>query len=224
MRAVVLWVWNRGVVSTFLAGLFAILPVAITVAIIGWVAGYIHEALTLLGQAVSPLESQFAILENETVAAAIGLIVVLVCVWLLGLLVKSSARYRVQRWVDGTINLIPIVKSVYSTVSRLVGMLKKDDKAELAAMSVVFCSFGQARGGGFLGLLASPEAFSFDGHEYHVVYIPTSPIPMSGGVLFVPTDAVQPIDMTAEQVMRIYFSMGILSPEVIPSQYRPVQP
>ena len=33
------WLWKTGILSTFLAGLFAVLPIVITVGIMAWVGG-----------------------------------------------------------------------------------------------------------------------------------------------------------------------------------------
>ena len=37
MTRAVRWLWKRGIVSTFLAGLFALLPIVITVGMMAWV-------------------------------------------------------------------------------------------------------------------------------------------------------------------------------------------
>ena len=70
-----------------------------------------------------------------------------------------------------------------------------------------------------MALLATPDTYRFDDAEYHVVYIPTSPLPMSGGILFVPTNAVRKVDMTADALMQIYFSLGVLSSQAVPGKH-----
>ncbi len=225
MKRLVHAVWSRGILSTFLAGLLALLPLVITVAIIVWVVGYLNalfgpgsfvfRALTDVGHRVAPARV------SETLATVIGVALVVASIWLLGLLVKTKARHRFDDWWNGLVERLPIVNSVYGTASKVVGMLKKDEQADLAAMRVVYCSFGSERGGGILGLLASPETYQFDGRDHRLVYIPTSPIPMSGGILLIPSASVHEVAMSAEQLMRIYFSMGILAPEVVPKEHRP---
>jgi uncharacterized membrane protein len=217
-------IWSRGILSTFLTGLLALLPLVITVAIIVWVAGYLlawfgpdsffYERLTDVGRRVAPGPV------SETIATAIGAALVLAAIWTLGLLVKNKARHRFDLWWSRLVERVPVVSSVYGTASKVVGMLKKDDQADLTAMSVVYCAFGAEGGGGILGLLASPETYRFAGRGHRLVYIPTSPIPMSGGILLIPSANVHEVDMTAEQLMRIYFSMGILAPEVVPKEHR----
>jgi len=222
MKRVIQWIWNHGIIGTFVAGLFALLPIAITVGIMSWVG---HQLCLLVspesspvGRAIKDLGLHFA--PNAYIASAIGWGLVLAAIWALGVLMKSVARNRIEGGVNAVVKRIPIVKSVYSTASQLVGMLKKDDSSELKSMTAVFCSFGQAGGGGFLALMASPETFRFDDRDYQVVYIPTSPIPMTGGILFVASESVTKVDMSAEQVMRIYFSLGILTAQVVPDTHQ----
>ena len=83
------------------------------------------------------------VVHNDLVAWAIGLVLVLAGIWLLGLLMKSVARQRIESMANAVVKRIPIVSSVYGTVSQLMGMLKQDSQGQLGGMSVVFCSFGQ---------------------------------------------------------------------------------
>ena len=39
MRQSLTWFWQRGILSTFLAGLFALLPIVITLGIMAWAGG-----------------------------------------------------------------------------------------------------------------------------------------------------------------------------------------
>jgi len=222
MTRLLSWIWRQGIVSTFLAGLGAILPVLLTLVLIGWVGSYLHALLgpdSAAGDLFRRLGLTFVTIDNKFAAWAIGLVPVLVSIWLLGLLVKSRARTLVQRAIDGAVTHIPVVKSVYNAISQLVSMLQKDKHTELTGMSVVYCHFGRDNGGGFLALLASPDIYRFGDVDHRVVYVPTSPIPMSGGIVFVPAANVHKVDMSAEQLMRIYFSLGIFTSQVVPERY-----
>jgi uncharacterized membrane protein len=221
MRWVIDGLWRRGIVSTFLTGLFAILPLALTVAILAWVVDRLRLVFGPDGLLGRPLQSLgFHVVSGALAAWAVGLTVVLAGIWLLGLLMKSVARKRIERLSNAVVGRIPIVKSVYGTVAQLVAMLKKDDQSELSGMSVVFCAFGPHHEGGILCLLTSPTIYRFGNRDYQFVYIPTAPLPMSGGLVFMPVEHVQKVDMSAEQLMRLYLSMGILSPQVIPLNCR----
>jgi uncharacterized membrane protein len=215
------WIWRRGIVSTFLTGLFAILPLVVTIAILAWVVDHLRMILGPEGVLGKPLQAiGLRVVSGELPAWALGLALVLVGIWMLGLLMKSVARQRIESTTNAIVGRIPIVKSVYGTVSQLVNMLKKGDQADLTSMSVLFCTFGQEHGAGMLCLLPTPEVYRFGGRDYHFVFMPAAPLPMSGGLVFVPVETVRKVDMSAEQLMRLYLSMGILSPQLMPDAYR----
>ena len=209
-----------GVMATFLSGLFAILPLVLTVVIVGWVGQKVLNIVgpnTRIGSALRSVGLRFV--TDPWVAQFIGWAIVLIGIWLLGLIVRTRARHILDRMVNAVIQRIPIVKGVYGAASQVLRMLEQRDENELKGMSVVFCEFGRDTGAGFLCLLATAEVFRFDERDYHLVYMPTSPIPMTGGIIFVPASAIRPVPMSVDKLMEIYFSMGILSPQAIPASH-----
>lgn len=224
MIRLIKWIWRQGILSTFLTGLFAILPLVITIAILAWVVRYLEAILGPSGMLGEPLRQVgLRFVNDEATAWVVGLFVVLVGIWLLGVLMKSVARSRIEQAMNNVVNHIPIIKGVYKTAAQLVAMLRKEEQTELTALDVVFCSFGDEMGGGFLGMLASPEVYHFGDQGYHLIYIPAVPVPMTGSLRFVRSDHVTKVNMSAEQAMRVYLSGGILSPQAIP-RYHQSQP
>ena len=132
-------------VSLFLAGLLAILPLVITAGVVIWVAGFLDGLVgpgTFLGDRLSSLGVR--ITDNSAMAYLTGWAVVLGVVFIIGILVEMGARKILARVVDAIVQKIPIVGGIYGTSKQLVGMMDKKDEADLKGMSVVFCSFGSA--------------------------------------------------------------------------------
>jgi uncharacterized membrane protein len=144
-----------------------------------------------------------------TPARLIGVVLVLAVIFAIGVVVESGARILVQRLFDAVLQRIPIVGSVYGTSKQIVSMLDQKDAAALKSMRVVFCYFGKEGGAGFLTLLVSPERYRINARDYQIIVVPTAPVPIGGGLLFVPAEAVQPTDLSVEGLMSIYVSMGI---------------
>ena len=217
------WIWTKGVVSTFMAGLFVILPIVITVAIMSWFAGVLVSWLgpeSYVGRGLIALGQQVGIgAANEAVATLFGWGTVLAAIWLIGVIAKSVARRRAEDALHGAINRLPVIKSIYKPVVQVVNLLKNDENADVKGMSVVYCTFGPDEGAGFLALLTSNKIFQFKQRESHAVYIPTSPVPMSGGIVFIPVENVTKVDMAVDDLMKIYFSLGVLAGEVVPKDY-----
>jgi uncharacterized membrane protein len=133
--------------------------------------------------------------------------------------VKSKGKDRVEKTFNKAVEQIPVVNVLYKPVVQVLEMFRRDDREEMQGMGVVFCTFGARHGAGFLGLLVSPEIYRLAAEDCHVVYVPTSPVPMSGGVVFVPVRAVHRVEMDVDDLMQIYLSIGVMAPKVIPQQY-----
>ncbi len=213
MKRFVKSLWKR-LAAYFLAGAFAVLPVVITGLVVIWVAGFVQELIgptTVLGRALRGLGLQFA--NNETIAYLIGWGLVLCLVFALGVLIEMGAKRLIQRIADAILNRVPVIGSIYTTSRQLVDMLDKKDEADLKGMKAVFCFFGKENPTGVLALLTSPEIFHVEGGQYHAVIIPTAPVPVGGGLLFVPVNSVKPAEMSVEGLMSIYVSMGVTAPQ-----------
>ena len=217
MRQFFLNFWQRRFIGTFLTGLFAILPLVITFWIMNWVAGMLRGVVgpeSLVGKGLRSIGLQFA--ANEYVATAIGWIIVIVCIWLVGLLVSGTARYQLQGWFDRLVKRIPFVKSVYGPIKQVVEMFSQQDESAVKGMKVVHCYCGDDEAVGFLGLLPSNDTYRFNEQDCHIVYLPSAPMPMTGFNLFVPVHRVHVVEMGVEELMQVYLSLGVMTSSAVP--------
>lgn len=202
----------------FLAGVFAILPLVVTVGVVIWVTGLVSSFVgpnTFLGGRLQSLGLRFV--QKPAAAYVVGWAFVLGVVFLLGVLVETGARKIVHGMVDALFHRIPLVRSVYDTSRRVVEMLdKKKGGTDLQSMRVVFCVFGKEHGIGLLALLVAPEVFRINGRDYQVVIVPTAPVPVGGGLLFVPAENVFPADVSVDGLISIYVSMGVTTADFLP--------
>ena len=217
MRFVFDWIVNR-VLRYFVAGVFAILPVVVTVAVVIWVARFLEQFVgpsAPLGRLMGAVGFRFS--SDTTVAYIIGWSLVLAVIMVVGVIVEAGARGMVQRTFDAVLSRLPLVGGIYGTSKHVVAMLDRKSDAQLTGMRPVFCHFGKETGCGVLALLVSPEVFHVEERDYLLVIVPSVPIPMSGGLLFVPTESVRPADITVESLMSIYVSMGVNAPQFLPT-------
>jgi uncharacterized membrane protein len=98
MRQALRWFWKTGMLSTFLAGLFGLLPIVITVGVMAWAGGLLKEWLgaeSFVGEALRQLGLRFV--TDPTVASVLGWVSVLLAIWLLGALLKSVGKKRIEK-------------------------------------------------------------------------------------------------------------------------------
>src|SRR4029077_4910189 len=85
----------------------------------------------------------------------------------------------------------------------------------LKSMSPVWCFFGGEGGAAVLGLLPMPRAITIDDQQYHVVLVPSAPVPVGGCLVYAPVEWVRPADFGVEALMSIYVSMGATTPQTV---------
>ncbi len=203
---------NR-IVRYFLAGLFAILPLLITVIAITWTLGFLGQLVgpdTFLGNQLSKIGLNFV--TNPIVAYGIGWIGICIGTLILGFLVESGMRGLFSKVTEAIAKRLPLVGKVYDTSKQLVDMLDTGGDDKLKGMGVVYCTFGEKGGVGVLALLPTPEPIKINDKQFYVVLVPQSPVPIGGGLLFMPLEAVERVDMSVETLMSIYVSMGVTAP------------
>lgn len=203
-----------GLAGIFGAGLLAALPLAATVLIVVWAAQLLFAYVgpdSLVGRQLVALGLRGS--SSEVIGYLLGIAFVVVAIFMLGLLVQTRLRPWLGSVVDALVERIPVVRSIYGIAQRLVELIGPRDTGGLQSMQPVWCHFGGPGGAAALGLLSCAEPIELGGVAYHAVLIPTSPVPVGGGLLYVPTDWVTPADIGIEALTSIYVSMGVTSTE-----------
>ncbi|MEY3712498.1 MAG: hypothetical protein RL321_118 [Pseudomonadota bacterium] len=179
-------------------GLFTILPIVLTVYFIYWL-GVTTESL-LSG----PLKLW---LPAEIYVPGMGLIAGFVVLIVVGLLVNAYVIRRVITFSESLILRIPVVKTVYSAVRDLTGLMKVGEKGN-ELQRVVMVQFGPGKVIGFV----TQENATLPGlgtdDELVAVYMPMS-YQIGGYTLYLPRDRIEPTDLTVEAAMRIVLTGGI---------------
>jgi len=212
--------WRSRITGTFLAGLLVLLPIVLTVVILAWLVQILRDALgagTVLGELLRRGGS--ALVQNDTLAFWLGVIIALFGIWLLGAIVRTEARRSVQGAIDLLFARVPIVKGIYNPVARVVRLATEKGGSDLSGMDVVAVRFGGNDGTHILALLASHDRYYIGELSRVMVYLPTAPFPMTGGLILVPEENITVVpDMRVDDLLKVYFSLGALAPESMPPE------
>jgi uncharacterized membrane protein len=102
---------------------------------------------------------------------------------------------------------------VYDLARKVVDLFAQRDERGQSAMRAVWCHFGGVGGAAVLGLQSTPQPVQLGERGYLAVLVPTAPVPVGGGLIFVPQEWVTPADVGIEALTSIYVSMGVTAPE-----------
>lgn len=202
----------RKVLGIFVTGALAALPLAATVLFVVWAGrlllGWIGPS-SLIGRALVSIGLNVG--GSEVLSYLIGIGIVALGLFGLGLLVQSRLQFVLADVFAEQMSRIPMIGPVYDLIRRFVELLSKRDEEGLRSMSPVWCHFGGPGGAVVLGLLSTPEPVLLGERRYHAVLVPSAPVPVGGGLVYVPQDWVTPADIGVDGLTSIYVSMGVTS-------------
>jgi uncharacterized membrane protein len=183
---------------TFLQGLLAILPLALTLAILIWLLGILEGSIGWIIQAALP---------EGWYVRGMGITLGLVLVFGAGLLVNLLLFRNLLRVAESQLERIPMIKTVYAAMRDLFAYFTKTRKDEMN--QVVVMSIGGAKMMGVVtreSFLDLPPNVADPGQV--AVYFPMS-YQIGGYTLMVPRDRLQPLDMRFEDAMKFILTGGV---------------
>jgi uncharacterized membrane protein len=198
--------------ATWLAGLLVLLPIALTLLLVGWFLQVLNRFVgpgSPVGQFFVWLGAPLA--DDSLLAYLVGTLLLFVAVYPLGLAVQAGLKQPLQRLADHTLRRIPLLGPLYDMTDKVVALLDRRQAADMRAMSPVWCFFG-GDGAAVLALAPSAESIRIESRAYRAILVPTAPVPIGGGLLYVPEEWVKPADIGIDRVMSTYVSMGLTHP------------
>lgn len=195
----------RGLVRTFLSGLFVLLPVLVTVAIIVWLFGAAETALGGLLRVLMP---------NAVYLPGMGLVFTVAVIFLVGLLTQAIFFRKLFGWFEHQLERIPMVKTVYSAVKDLTGFISRagagDEKKRFGQVVLVQVPDVPIRMLGFVTLedLSRLKLKEDGAGEQVAVYLPMS-YQIGGYTVLLPRSYLTPLDMGMEEAMRFVITAGL---------------
>lgn len=204
-------IYHRGVLArlraNFIAGVLVTAPIAITL-FVAW------QLLQFIDALVTPWIP--AVYNPNTYlpfgVPGIGLVVVVALLTAIGALTTVFLGRSLLRISERLLARMPFVRSVYSATKQIFQTILAH-KSE-AFRQVVLIEYPR-RGVWALGFVTSPtkgEIQNLAGEDLVNVFLPTTPNPTSGFLLFVPRSDAIVLTMTVEEAAKTIISGGIVTP------------
>lgn len=148
----------------------------------------------------------------EIIAPGLGIVVMLVILYLLGLLASNVVGRRIFRIVERITSRIPILKTTYQ-VGKQVSMAFSLPEKQVFRKALLVEAFRP--GQWLIGFVTGEVDDPANQGKKIKIFIPTVPNPTSGFLLHVkPEDTVDP-HWTIDEAMKAVISGGIIGPAVI---------
>ena len=192
--------------TRFIAGLFLLVPLAITYLILR----FLFDAID------GPIQPAIEKGVGFRIPGA-GVVGLLVLTYLVGLLGTNVLGGRIIQMGEWFLMRIPLLRPVYSTSKQLMQSFAGTSTTGFKRVVLIEFPRPTVWAISFLTGMTQDE----EGRPMAIVYIPTAPMPTSGYVNIVPADQVYDTDLTVQAAMSIVLSGGLVAPEQI--RKRPLQ-
>ncbi len=205
----------KGIRGYLAAGLLFLVPVVLTIYVVFqlflWLDG-------ILNQQVSYLIFRFLDIESGTPIPGVGLLALVFILLFTGMAVRNILGRQLVKLSDLILSRIPLVKHIYSTLQQ-IGQAFLSDKSDTFKRAVIF---EYPRPGiysiGFItqdtkGLIQR-RLTENQKEDCYSIFLPTTPNPTSGYLLFVPKSDVIELNISVEEALKLIISGGsIVVPE-----------
>ncbi len=191
--------------NKLIAGVLALMPIAITYY-------FIRLFISFFDSIISPLIDPAIGFHIP----GLGLVVSLLLIYLLGVLVTNFIGKRLLDLFEKWINYIPVARTIYQTTKQVLNALSF---SKSGFEKVVYVEY--PRRGTWTLAFVTGKSQNETGISYLSLFLPTTPNPTSGWVLFVPEEDVLPADLTIEQGLKAIISGGAVLPGILKIIHHP---
>lgn len=177
--------------DTFLAGIFAGVPIVVTVIIINWIDAKTSGLWPFPGEPVP----------------FVGIALAILCLYLIGLIVRSLIGRQLLAFVDSVILRMPVIGAAYKAWKQ-VSLTPGGKEGMFAKVVLVRIETGKIQTVGFTNGETIPGS-----KDICAVFIPNSPNPITGRLFFVPRSDLVFLDISTEEGLKLVVSAGNYIPQ-----------
>tara|TARA_Y100000590_G_scaffold470759_1_gene669578 strand:+ start:17255 stop:17863 length:609 start_codon:yes stop_codon:yes gene_type:complete len=197
--------------SYFLTGLIIAAPLAITIAVTWWFINKIDAIFT-------PFIPKTLIIDTHLPFSVpgVGLIIGFVIFTFIGFLTANFLGSGFLKFGESILNRAPVIRNIYKGLKQIFQTIFTENGRTFAKAGIIeyprkgvyaICFISTDTKGEILKKIGSNKK------NYLSVFLPTTPNPTSGFLLFLPEEDVKILDMSVEDAAKLVISAGLIMPE-----------
>lgn len=199
-----------GLRANFLTGLVVIAPITLTLWLIWTAVGWIDSVMLPF---VPARYRPSAYLGVDI--PGLGVILFLVLTILAGWLAKGLIGRTFLGWGESIVSRMPVVRSIYNGVKQIAETVFAQSESSFDRACLVEYPRKGIWAVAFISSTTRGELDAKIPHDGRIVsvFLPTTPNPTSGFLLFVPAEDVMVLDMSVEDAAKLVISAGLVYPD-----------
>lgn len=197
--------------NSFLTGLIICAPLVITSwliwTFIHWADSWVKPYIPLHYNPEEYL--QFAI-------PGMGLLIAVIIITVIGFLGSNLIGQWVVTFTESVLNRTPLVRPIYKGVKQIFETVLKENNQSFRTVGLMEFPGPGTFAMVFIASEVKGELqvrFNELGQEMLAVFLPPTPVPTAGFLLFVPKDKVTILDMSPEDAAKLLISGGLVYPD-----------
>ena len=203
----------------FIAGILVTAPVSITF----WLA---WKFITFVDNQVTPWIPP--VWNPETYLPfdlpGLGLIVVFVGLTMIGMFAAGLTGRAMMKLGERILARVPVVRSLYGAIKQIFETVLAQKSNAFRKVVLFEYPRPEVWSIGFLTGKAEGHIQEVAEHEVINIFLPTTPNPTSGFLLFVPAREARELSMTVEEGLKMVVSGGLVTPPDRPEDAKPPEP
>ena len=211
--------------ASFLTGLVVVLPIGLTIyliwTVIGWIDGWILPLIPGAWRPEALIRFYFGP-EATFPLRGVGVIVFLVFTVVIGWVARGLIGRSLIGWAERLVDQMPVVRSIYNGLKQIAETVFAQTDTNFEKACLVEYPKENIWAIGFVSTRAKGELLDKLSHQGEIlsVFVPTTPNPTSGFLLYVPVKDLIFLDMKVEDAAKLIISAGL----VYPNAKDPTQP
>ncbi|MDG1129161.1 DUF502 domain-containing protein [Seohaeicola saemankumensis] len=198
-----------GLRSSFLTGIVVIAPIGLTIWFIWSLMGFVDSVvLPLVPDRFNP--GQYININLR----GLGVIIFLIFTIIVGWIAKGLIGRSLIRFGESLVHRMPVVRSIYSGVKQIAETVFAQSERSFEKACLVEYPRKGIWAIGFISTEAKGEIAERPATAGALmsVFLPTTPNPTSGFLLYVPKEDVIILDMSVEDAAKLVISAGLVYP------------
>lgn len=196
--------------NLFIAGLLVLLPISITF----FVLTFLFQKLdNLLSPAFVKLLIFLGLpLHEGQFIPGLGFVATILIILFTGLITRNIVGRKLFNLGEIFVEKIPVARSIYSGAKQIIETVTKSQADAFSKVVMIQYPRKGLFSLGFITCESKGEIQENIEEDVVNVFIPTTPNPTSGMLIFVPKKDIIPLTMTVEEGIKLVVSGGIVTP------------
>jgi uncharacterized membrane protein len=187
--------------AAFISGLLIAIPLGITIFALQFIFRFIDNTTGRYFREILPFY-----------IPGIGFISTILIIFILGVFVNHWLGKKLFERIEKRTSKIPILGSLYTVSRQIVEIISSSRRREI--QKVIYLQY-PAEGIWTIGFVTG-QSISQDEKRLYNVFVPTTPNPTSGYMVFIPFEDAVDTSYSIEEALKILISGGMLAPPRLP--------